>query len=362
MISLVRRGGILHHNIDLANSLSTINNVTVITSQDIPQGSFSNNVSHRQVYTGTKKLGTFINYFNPNSYKKIASIASKLEPNIVHITSPHEWNLPISWVISRLLKLPLALTIFDPIYHEGTPTYIRLPDYFSRRLPDGYIVLSKNLKRELVSRGFAEEEIFVSKDGPYSSFTRWKQDSIKEENIILFFGRIEHYKGLDLLLQSAEEILAPLSGWKIIVAGSGKLEPYKNMLRSNNIEVIHKFLEEKEAAQLIQRSKMLILPYRSATTSGIIPTACAFSKPVIATDVGSLGAIVEHEKTGILIPPNDPKSLVLAIHRLALNGDYRKTLGKNALSLSQRKLSWKTIAEEHTKHYTEVIKIHAMKK
>lgn len=355
LISLARRGGMVHYSIEHAKSISTICQVFIITSLEVPIGTFDSKVRHFQINTGKKKLGTLLNAFNPKIYSKIATIASSIKPDLVHITAKHEWNPLVAWLIRKYLNLPLVYTVFDPTPHEGASLYFEIPEMLVRKIPDAYIVQTQWLKEDFVSKGYQSQKTHVIQLGAYSAITQWKKEDIQEKNEILFFGRLELYKGLDVLLSAAPLVLKKLSGWRFVIAGRGDFNPYQKMIASDQIIIINRFIEDQEAAALFQRAKLVVLPYLSATSTGVIPLAYAFATPVVSTDVGGLGAVVEHNKTGLLIPPKDPEALAQAILSIIKDEDFRKYLGENALAYSNEKLSWSSFAQAHMAVYKEVI-------
>lgn len=355
LVALARRGGMVHYTVDFANSTSSLAQVYIITSAGVPSGTYSSRVAHYQINTGQKKLGTLLNAINPRIYIQFASIARSIKPDLVHIIAQHEWNPMVAWLFRNYLKYPLIYTVFDPTPHEGTPLYFVIPEILVRKFADAYIVQTQRLKEDFASKGFSSERTYIIQLGPYSPITQWKQENIPKHNEILFFGRIALHKGIDTLLKAAPQILSDLPNWKIIIAGFGSFKPYQNMVTSDRIKVINRFIEDQEAAILFQHAKIVVLPYHSATSTGVIPIAYAFGTPVVATDIGSLGDYVDHKKTGLLIPSKNPNLLAQAILSLAKDEAYRQQIGENALSFSNEKLNWHTFAKEHIEVYQDVI-------
>jgi glycosyltransferase involved in cell wall biosynthesis len=354
-VSLARRGGMIHYPIELGNAICSLAQVYTITSADVPFGAFDSKVIHFRIDTGKKKLGTLLNAINPRIYSQLVSITTSIKPDLVHMTAQHEWNPIVAWLFRNYLKYPLIYTVFDPTLHEGTPLYFAIPEILVRKIADAYIVQTQWLKEDFVSKGFSSEKTYVIQLGAYSSIAQWKQENIPKNNEILFFGRIALHKGLDTLLKAAPDILEGLPDWKIIIAGSGNFKPYQDLIVSDRIKVINHFIEEQEAAVLFQQAKIVVLPYHSATSTGVIPIAYAFGIPVVATDVGSLRDYVDHKKTGLLIPSKEPDLLAQAVLSLAKDEVYRQQMGQNALSYRKEKLNWSKFAEAHFKVYQDVI-------
>jgi len=135
-------------------------------------------------------------------------------------------------------------------------------------------------------------------------------------NVLLFFGYVRKYKGLDILLESFSEILAKHPDTYLLVVGEFYDNPdlYKNIIKKKNIGehviLINEFVPNEEVYKYYQVSDVVILPYRSATQSGILNIAYGFNKPVIVTDVGGLGEFVDNEKTGIIIQPDSTQEII----------------------------------------------------
>jgi glycosyltransferase involved in cell wall biosynthesis len=143
-------------------------------------------------------------------------------------------------------------------------------------------------------------------------FLRHARPSVTREPLVLFFGRLRYYKGLDLLVDAADHLPPQL---RIAVAGPGSLPlRVRRALRrrSDRFEVHNRFLDDREVAHLFQRACVCVLPYRQATQSSIPLIAAGFGVPVAAT---ALGGFVEDipRVGGVLVKPNDPHALAAGI-------------------------------------------------
>jgi len=135
------------------------------------------------------------------------------------------------------------------------------------------------------------------------------------KNSLLFFGRLSPYKGIDYLIEAAKIVRKRIPDLKVIIAGSGKLYFDITGIQNNNtFQIINRYIPNNELAQLIQESSFVVCPYTDATQSGVVMTAYAFHKPVIATKVGGLSEVVINNFTGKLVPPKDPVALAEAIN------------------------------------------------
>jgi glycosyltransferase involved in cell wall biosynthesis len=219
-------------------------------------------------------------------------------------------------------------------------------------MPDGLVVLTNEGKQILLQKGFPENKILVVPHGVYDFFTKYSK-GIPEKQEILFFGRIEPYKGIDILLEAARPLLDTNPDWRLQIAGGGDITPYRNQLSHPQINVTNRFLSDEEVAGFMEQAAIVSLPYLSASQSGVIPTAFAFGKPVVATAVGGIPDMVQDRKTGLLIPPNDIHALRATLEELMHDHNLRKTLGTAGKEFAAAELSWDSIAVKHRDFYLQ---------
>jgi glycosyltransferase involved in cell wall biosynthesis len=154
---------------------------------------------------------------------------------------------------------------------------------------------------------------------------------IKRSNcdfVILFYGRLVPYKGVEFLLDAFKKINKKHTNLQLIVAGGG--EPYfiiENDLK--NFIFINKHLSDSEIVELHQNSDLIICPYTSASQSGIVMTSFLFNKPIIASKVGAFEEVIENMKTGVLVPPSDVNALIEAILLLSNNKELYAEMVEN---------------------------------
>jgi glycosyltransferase involved in cell wall biosynthesis len=180
-------------------------------------------------------------------------------------------------------------------------------------------------------------------------------DGIGEEDAVLFFGRIEPYKGLQYLLEAMPAVWEQSPSTGLIVAGDGALEPYEGLLQDDRIEVVNRFIDDAEVPALFARARLVILPYIEGTQTGVIPIAYAFRKPVVVTEVGAIPEVVEEGRTGLVVPPRDPAALAGAILKILQNENLRNTMGAAAYEKMTRELSWGPISDRTIAAYREVM-------
>ena len=354
LICLTRRGGLLHYNDCLAESLSRICEVKLLCAANAEHAQPLTGLDMTEINTGKGAKGTVLKLFSPETWKTIRTISDTFDPDVVHITSAQEWNPVLGLFVRHVLKKPLIYTIHDVIHHEGTPFYFRMTEGAFRGMPDGLSVLTEQGKDILVQKGVPAEKILVTPHGIYDFFIRHRK-GIPEKKEILFFGRIEPYKGIAVLLDAARPLLDAHPDWTLQVAGGGDVTPYQEQLSHPQINLTNRFLTDEEVADFMERASIVALPYLTASQSGVIPTAYAFGKAVVATAVGGIPSMVRDHETGLLVPPNDRSALSNALKELMEDPLERCRLGKAGNEFAMSELSWDSIAEKHAVFYQHFV-------
>ncbi len=164
---------------------------------------------------------------------------------------------------------------------------------------------------------------------------------------ILFFGLIKPYKGLDVLLASIPEAIKAIPDLKLMVAGEvyGDSSIYDKQIDTlgirKNVECRFRYISEDELGELFAQAGLCVLPYKSASQSGVIATSYSFGVPVLASDVGGLGEYIEVGITGYLVQPNSPHQLAEAIIR---HFSEMPDMQDNIIEYCRR-FSWQNLAE-----------------
>ena len=165
---------------------------------------------------------------------------------------------------------------------------------------------------------------------------------------ILFFGHVREYKGLHVLLDAMK--LIPEEERPHLTTAGEFYDPeteYTDHIGKlgieDHVEINNRYIPNEEVGRFFQATDLVVLPYISATQSGILQMAYHFNKPVIITDVGGLPDFVERGGTGYVVPPDDPSALADAIIRFYADRD-RVDFTDNVRTYKKR-FSWVTVAE-----------------
>lgn len=164
---------------------------------------------------------------------------------------------------------------------------------------------------------------------------------------LLFFGLIRDYKGLDILLNAFGKLD---SGYQLIVAGEpyGSFEKYRNIIdrspAKDRIRLFTRYIKDSEVKVFFSASDLAVLPYRSATQSGISAIAYHFEVPMVVTDVGGLRQSIGDCGTGLVAPKADADCVVREI-RTYFSDANLKTLCVNSIRAEKDRLSWRTFSK-----------------
>lgn len=278
------------------------------------------------------------------------------DPDIIHLQQGHLW---FNFLLPLLRRYPLVLTIHDPQHHVGDWESQKTPQAiinFGFRRAMQIIVHSEKLKQEVVDELHLPSEIVHVIPHVSIGDDMVQQQVEEEDGLILFFGRIWAYKGLEYLIRAEPLITAQVPGARILIAGQGEdFAPYQRLMVHPEHFIVHnEYVSDDKRAELFRRSSVVVLPYIDASQSGVIPVAYTFAKPVVATTVGGLPELVEDGRTGYLVPPRDEKTLAEAIVRLLRDKELRHRLGTNGKHKVTTECSAETVANKTLDVYRRV--------
>ena len=317
------------------------------------------------------KIISAINSVNPFNWLRVGNRLQKERPDIIVVRFWLPFMGPALGTILRRVKKnhhTKVVCIADNIIpHEHRLGDTSFTNYFLKSC-DAFITMSEKVMRDL--RKFernkpaklVQHPLYDTFGEPVSkSEAREKLKINSEELVILFFGFIRKYKGLDILLESmkflkenpipiatgAEHQSRSIPGVKLLIAGEfyEDEKPYQEQIDRlglrNNLILKTDFIPDNQVKYYLCAADAVVQPYRNATQSGVTPLAYYFEKPMIVTNVGGLPSLVPHEKAGLVAEPN-AESIAAAIERF-----YQ--LGENYflphLRSEKWKYSWRSLAD-----------------
>lgn len=355
IFNLTPRCGMLHYSSQFCNELSkkkwyTIN-VAIAKYYEWPL--YNQNIKKIKISTHPHWFSFIKESLMIRNHIKFFNKIKKFNPDIVHFIDNHPWYLIYSSICKRLWY-KIYTTQHNPTQHSGENKTLlgkvwTMVNKKLRKISDILIVHGDVLKNDLVKNYKVEpQKIITIPHWNYTFFNKRSEWLSTKKNHFLFFWRINDYKGLDILLKSLEYIKKEIDDFKLLIVWKWDLQKYQKLLdKFQKYIEIHNFeIRDEDIHKYFEISEFVVLPYKDATGSGIIPIAYCFKKPVIATNVWWLPDAVITWKTGLLVEPNNPKILSDAIIKLLTNKKDTIEMGKKWMQFTDKYLSWKPIIDK----------------
>lgn len=300
-----------------------------------------------------------INTANPVNIIQTAAKIKRMHPDLVIMQWWHPYFAPCYWILEaalgkRIKKMFVCHNVFP---HERFPMD-RLLTKMVLKKADYFLVHSKSDGEDLLT---IKPDAHY-RQNPHPTYNAFQIRNItktqaREElsidigkRLLLFFGFVREYKGLKHLIQAMPAVKKQLGNVTLMVVGSfgSDKEDYISLIERcgvrDCVEVADGYTPDNEVEKYFAACDLVVLPYESATQSGIVQIAYGFEKPVIVTNVGGLPDVVEDNKTGYVVEPKEPGQLADAVIR------YYKCNMESAFAENVRKeayrFSWDRLTEK----------------
>ena len=260
-------------------------------------------IKHVRFRTGPTPSRTLRQNLKPWSHVDLLLKVRNTKPDVVHILNGYgyPWALTLA---GFLPPVPVVTTLHDPTPHPGNKTDAvqRVLGRFTLARSTGIHIHDQMFMTDLTRR-FPGKPVFIIRHPSFASrYLKHAQPNVTRTRSVLFFGRIEYYKGIDVLLSAAALLPTDVM---IIVAGAGALSQAEQKLAAAlgpRLTMLNRFIEDHEVALLLQQAGVLALPYLQATQSSLPLISAAFALPVVATSVGTFTTEIPR-LGGVLVPP-----------------------------------------------------------
>ena len=354
------KGGISHYTSLMYRELEKHFNVTLVSyKMQYPKLLFKK--EQRDYSNDRFKIDNahyWINTANPINCLISGFKILKLKPDLVIIQWWHPYFAPCYWLLEKVLgkRTKILFVCHNVFPHERFPLDRMLTKMVITKA-NYYIVQSKQDEQDLLS--IKSNAIYKRTVHPtYNAFKiqNMTQQEAREllnieddQQILLFFGFVREYKGLKYLLQAMPQISERLPKVKLLVVGDfdQNKETYLNIIKSqkieNKIEIYDGYIPDQDVEKFFAACDVVVLPYESATQSGIVQIAYGFEKPVIVTNVGGLPEVVVEGKTGYIVPTRDSSKLAEIVCKYF--SDSKKIDFVSEIRKEQFKYSWERIRE-----------------
>ncbi len=353
------RGGLSAFDEQLARTFNEIKVESTIVSFSLQYPSllfpgttqYSNEPAPKEV-----AIFSLINSINPFNWIRVGLRLRKQKPDLIIVRYWIPFLAPSLGTICRIAKSnkhTKVISIVDNmIPHEKRLGDRQLTSYFAKSV-DGFLTMSQKVSNDV--KGFSDKPIVLS---PHPIFAHFGNPILKsearkiigqqeEDKIILFFGFIRHYKGLDMLLKAMATDAIKNANIKLMVVGEfyENAQPYYDLIKTLGIEdriILHtQFVPDEEVKNFVCSADFIIQPYRNATQSGVTPLAYHFEIPMLVTNVGALADSVPHGKVGFVVEPS-VEAIANGITQLY---DKGAVYFKPHIQAEKKKYSWEQMAD-----------------
>jgi glycosyltransferase involved in cell wall biosynthesis len=160
----------------------------------------------------------------------------------------------------------------------------------------------------------------------------------------LFLGRIHRYKGVDVLLEAFSIASKRDPTLRLTIAGAGRIGSSAwGQIERLGVRVINQYLRDDEIREIVSSHGVMVLPYTSATQSGVAAIALGNGLPCIATDVGALPEQIVQGRNGIIVPSRDAKALAAAMREIASDSGAARLMAAESVRLARNQFAWEKI-------------------
>jgi glycosyltransferase involved in cell wall biosynthesis len=242
----------------------------------------------------------------------------------------HAWNLPSAFIMKRIKSKKKILSVHG--------VYSKQVEMLHSKITSGIVSSQESQILDwadvLTTDSKSVQSEYKKKTGKYFEYLPAPLDKTKFEKIInveknpkqiVYVGRDSFEKGIDILRKIESQI--------------------------NGTVKFCTDLPWDETMKILKSSEMLVVPSRTESIPQVIKEAFYLKVPVIATNVGGNPELVTHQKTGILVPPEDPEKLMIAINNLLDNEEAKRNFANNAFEFINNNFSWDVLLEKYTNLY-----------
>ncbi len=301
-----------------------------------------------------------INTINPFNYISTALKIRKMKPKLVIFQWWHPYFTPCFYTILKLLGKTNVLFICHNVFpHERFPLDRFLTKLVLRN--GNYFITHSSMDKDDLISIKKDAEVTVSVLPNFNSFKLGEYDREKarneldissDEKVLLFFGFIRKYKGLKYLINALPKCVSEIEKLKLLIVGEfpdeNTRQDYFDEIEKNNmkefIKIYDGYIPDDEVEKFFVASDVVVMPYESATQSGIVQIAYGFEKPVIVTDVGGLPEVVADGVTGYVSKHCDVNSLSENI--IKFFDENKASAFSDNIKIEEKKYSWERMVEK----------------
>ena len=371
VVEFAGKGGMIHYVFQLCRAMAEAGaEVTLITSKQFELASLPRNFAVEPVIDlwdpktndagpirrKVRRVARAFRYYL--QWLRVIRRVAVLKPDVVQVG---DVPFPLDLLPLRLLrrKAPLFADIchnvnpFDAAGGFGRSRWKRFLYRHIYRLFDVVFVHFDRNAAEF-AKSFGGRRVGVIKHGNEGLFEELRDPAIDAaalrtrleigtEPVVLFFGTLSHYKGVDVLLDAFPRVHRE-TGARLVIAGY-PLPDFTVPALQDSVTLVPEYVKSEEVAAWMELASVIVFPYRDIYQSGAIHVAQTFGVPTVASAVGAMQDVVEHEVSGLLVPPENADALAAAVIRLLNDRDLASRLGARFAADARGPFSWRANAE-----------------
>ena len=355
------RGGIAHHTTLLCETLRKKHDILFFSfSRQYPAFIFPGKSDKESITAGlrTKDVEYLLDSVNPWTWLITARHIARFRPERLIIPWWVVFWAPqvvtVATLVRRWCGAKIVLLCHNVVEHEASWLRVALSRFALARAD--MVVTQSRQETEKVRRLLGEKISVVTGFHPtYAPLTGTLPERGKARaelglkgRVLLFFGFVRPYKGLDVLLDALPAVVKQ-HDVKLVIAGEfwKDKERYLKQIRrlgiAEYVTIFDSYIPNNEIGLYFAAADLVVQPYRSATGSGISQLAYGAQKPVVATNVGNLNEVIVDGVNGRLVPPEDSTALATALSH-SLEGETLEVLTRNAATTRDR-FSWDRLSD-----------------
>jgi len=361
MVHLVRvvhfSRGFDDYVISLANGLGELVDLTVVLAASDER--VERYLSHRvRVYkSDAPRVGQLANI---PAMLRLARQVGVHRPDILHFQNGVVWEGLVALLNA---KIPVVTTIHDVTRHPSNTLLPRMtPQVILDVLPrrsSAIVVHGERLANDVRHRfdfGPRQPIIEVIPHPIIRHYGTGCARSSRGQNI-LFFGFLDRYKGVEILLRALPLVANEVGNVTLQVTGRTDMPEYYKALTvpGSRVEWDLRYQDDADVTRIFQWADVVVLPYIEASQSGVLHLAASFSVPVVATRVGSLTEAIRHEQNGLLADPGDVESLAREVSRMLTDTDLRARVIAQMSKERETTLAENSVARATARLYHQVL-------
>jgi len=338
------------HMSELGQNVYTINSDEINVPFTLSEKNMTINVPNSPLPTPSslkKMMGTV---------KEIVGRIVELNPDVVHFISKHTWNYPIIRKLKKKTNIKIVHTFHDPIGHKGDLVRYGVIMYnkLIGRSAHAVVVHSGKSFDETVEKLKPRAKVFTAPLG----CTKWRpyKETEATQKRLLIFGRINNYKGCDMIPAIAEEVAKIDWEIKIVVAGKASKDVKQTTLDAisacSNIEFTQGLIPEEEIDDYFYNCDAVLITHTSMTQSGVVLDAYSHSKPIVSFEIEGIAEFLSERS--LCAPAFDIVEYARKACELTRDSEHLKKISKQAWEFGKNNFASENMAREFLTIYNNI--------